>query len=266
VLGEEAYRSKIGVAHYTWIVFFLGLAVYLLYEYATLPEEFSGGWVALLLFLTIALLLSTVLLFIWLVFYRLKYVLTADCLLVQRFFSKDEIAYSSVKVIKEASDFNSYYMGFTNQSMDQVCIEYERVEQTKYRTKVVRDAVYISPVRKEEFLTKLSARCGIPYSEVGRESKEKKEMRLWMYLSLSAEALLAFAVVAAMYYYGSGGWVINGYLTAFTFNLILLVGLVFCNRVEKPENAAKLGKYKNILALLVLITFAAKVFLAVVLI
>ena len=259
---EEVYRSRVSVSYYFAMVFLVFLGAVAIYLYFDL-SDYSGAVVLLPL---AAMCFLIVLLIIWFAFFMLKYVLKENSLLIRGYLAKTEIAYSSVREIRETSSLYAFYMGFTTLSLDQIYIGYDVKGGIKLGKNAYVGRIIISPVRKEEFMTKLSARCGIDDSSVGRETKETKEMRRWAYTSAGTELVLAIVVIAVLIRNGIDYWGSTvGLAIVVTFCITLFTGLTFCKRLEKTENASKLGKYKIIQVLLTLITFAVLILITIIL-
>ncbi|MCL2891033.1 MAG: PH domain-containing protein [Methanomassiliicoccaceae archaeon] len=155
---EEVYRSKVAVWYYFIMAFMIFLGGLMIYFFLSTPYE-----PILLMLLPLAVLcFSVVILYIWFVRVKLKYVLRENSLYVEGFFTKLDIPYSSITGIKKESNFAIFYWALTVMSMDQIKISFTTIHEKKWGGKrIVADGVFVSPLRKEEFLTKLRARCPV---------------------------------------------------------------------------------------------------------
>lgn len=251
---EDSYRSKLGLGNCFPIALCFGLALMMIHF--SFAEEGFGALFLLLMSLPFFLIIVV---FFWFVFFKLKYVLKEDSLLIERFFTKQEIFYSSVKEIKEASDFGAYSMGYTTLSMDQICIGYSKKQETRYGSKYVTETAVVSPVRKEEFLQKLSIRCGLNYCQVARESKEKKELTRWAMASMLIGFIVTFTLAMLLIFLFDKNWepYVIAYLGSIMSAAIGAAGFSFQKKIDNnTENKAKVGKYKTILTVSVAITAA----------
>ncbi|AIZ56638.1 hypothetical protein Mpt1_c07550 [Candidatus Methanoplasma termitum] len=139
---RSVFRSKIGIWYYALSAFFIGCAVYLVYDF-TINQD----WVVLY----VVPLLSIPLILLILMWHRLKYIFNEDALQIKGVWGNDEIRYTAITAVEERTHFlaklTDFYMGRTVLSFDQMTIKY-----------VVGKEICISPSRKQEFLRKLESK------------------------------------------------------------------------------------------------------------
>ncbi|MCL2296073.1 MAG: PH domain-containing protein [Methanomassiliicoccaceae archaeon] len=259
-MQEEAYRSKVGDYNLFMLLLLLGLAAMMIG--LGIVEKDGLASLILILFSVPFLLIDA--LFLWFAFIRLKYVLRENCLFVRGFFSKLEIEYSSIKDIRESSDFGAVYTGTTALSMDQICIEYEQTKKWKSGTKTTRECAVLSPKDKEEFLRSLRARCG--HGPTYRRMRdESKGLTQWTMISLTSGMALTIVISTwLIFMHDIGGLVyVIAIIGVIMTNITALFGFSFNKRVENnKEDSVNIRKYKTALILLNIITITTMVLLA----
>jgi len=162
-MQEELYRSKLS-AWYFLIPFILVPFVFILYFLMAVPEEWS---------LTVPLASSLIILSIWFIvllcFYvKIRYILRENSLYVKGISTELDIPYSSIKEIKEEYSSFEFFWAHTVLSKDQIRIDFVDMHGRRWFREVLKkgevireEGLFISPVRKEEFLAKLRARYAV---------------------------------------------------------------------------------------------------------
>jgi hypothetical protein len=138
---DNAYRSKMGAFYAVTILFIFMLGIILL---LWLPSDPASIAIAAVLWAT-----ALFFLFMW---SRAKYTLKENGLLIRTTFAEREIEYLSVTQIKDESGHMAYHGMWVVFSTDLILITYDK-----------RGVIWISPVKKQEFLSKLRVRCPLAY-------------------------------------------------------------------------------------------------------
>ncbi|MDR0778082.1 MAG: PH domain-containing protein [Methanomassiliicoccaceae archaeon] len=137
---DDAYRSKMGAFYAGVIIFLFILGGALLVGGIS---KFIGGTV-------LVWLVALFFLYMWL---RARYTFKENGLLIRTSISGREIDYSSIKQIQDLSGLLTVHTMPVLFSSDLIHIKYDK-----------HGDIWISPVRKQEFLSKLRARCPFAYS------------------------------------------------------------------------------------------------------
>ena len=150
---EAVYRSKVGMAFYILFIFVIVFMVLCIEVWVT--DERVGIAIPLL---SIGLFLFIVLFTLY-AYRKTKYILKEDGLLMVSSWITEDIPYSSITAVDEKASFVVYWYLTTALSMDQIRITHGG------------NTTYISPVRKEEFLTKLEKKLSHPQMVTRKERK-----------------------------------------------------------------------------------------------
>ena len=137
VPDDNEHRSMMGVFWVCMIVFIFILGAFFVYLDSSMM---SIACVFLLIW-------AMPVFFICLCF-KTKYIFEEDGLLIKTLFTKKKINYSSIEEIKDLKSFFTVHSMLVLFSSDLVYIQYDR-----------RGEIWITPVRKQEFLSKLRSRC-----------------------------------------------------------------------------------------------------------
>jgi len=150
-MQDELYRSKVSVAYYLMTILLIGLGGLMLHYFSFIYGTVFSFLIAILI--------------IWTVRVKTRYVLKENSLYVEGLFTRLDIPYLSITEIKDGSGFGSSFLSMTAVSMDRIKISFKGTVTIQGVKMTSTDNFFISPVRKEEFLTELRARCIIERSE-----------------------------------------------------------------------------------------------------
>jgi len=199
---DISFRPRLGYLTFSLImmIFLLGFWIFFYLQITSFDEDISGEVFRPLimpLVLGIVMCVAFLVIFPGVFFIRIKYILKANSLVVNRYFKTYEIYYTSIKSVEEVRDSSVFFFNFTPSvaSSKQIWIRFTDINGRE-------DMVNISPAKKHEFLSSLRSRIkdpGVFVSEGERQADVKYQS--WKNLTPGKKLayIVYFAVIIAVF-------------------------------------------------------------------